>query len=1055
MAVPGAPQNLTALPNETTATLTWNRLTGSNPAITGWDFRIKKSTETAWGAWKSMTGSPAATLESWNKNKGSLLLIGAESKNILDLVTDTSIIKSLTKDSNNILTVAGLADDLGKLAAIRGVLVSIGGREAAISAVADVSQAVVSIASKQNAIEAVADDSTNILAAQYGTFGVLYDTSMINSGPTTPDGDGEYGFYTFTNAITSAGKISIGATPQRTSTGIKASKILVLSYKNQDGIDVTPFIKSISFDDVLTFRLSKAHYYVFRVDDVRTRNSVKAFLIELIDSKESGVGISWLLASQQITIEVNKQGGYAAISNVVKESKTIVSIAGQSVDITGLIQIKSDLTAIAGSKGDIDEIIAQWTVKTQVNSLVGGIGLYNDGSNVQFGIRADRFWVMPSSGTSTQKLANKAIPFKITSGKVYIDEAYIKNLQASTITSGTFSSARIPGLSASKITSGSFPTGRIPSLSANKITSGSFTTGRIPGLTASKITSGTLSDSRIPGLAASKITSGSFSTGRIPQLDILDKAIGNKIESVGGNRWSYYWEDKGIPPSWSRWTQYSKDALVSRPPSGDAWNRLYIAKRSTSNDYPESSPNDWGQILRWTKGEGYASANYYRYFGYQDGTTNRVYRSKRRHTADDFSKPAQPQQGFFLDKDGTSYIRAAEFDEINLNTANITGKLNVNFLTGSIGSGLTLDFDSVKITGTLAADKISSNVWNVELLGTYNVQVGWDDNINTKEFTLSDDYVDYDTLFIAGAAQSGGKTCSAIKTRFIGSSFSSTSTITMAAGDTSGYVSIMKIWDSDTTANSYKKLKIAGESKDKHQGYIYSIYGLKDPGGNKGWIWSRNDDFDLASANSTAGGIAYYNSKFWVTDSSDRKVYVYTTSGTRSTSDEFNLASANSNAWGITYYNNKFWVIDSGNDKVYVYTTSGTRSTSDEFNLASANSNARWITYYNNKFWVIDSGNDKVYVYTTSGTRSTSDEFNLASANSNPRGITYYNNKFWVIDFRDNKVYVYTTSGTRSTSDEFNLASANSNHWGIEYYNNKFWVVDQTDDKVYAYKFVA
>ena len=1045
---------MTALPNETTATLTWNRLTGSNPAITGWDFRIKKSTETAWGAWKSMTGSPAATLESWNKNKGSLLLIGAESKNILDLVTDTSIIKSLTKDSNNILTVAGLADDLGKLAAIRGALVSIGGREAAISAVADVSQAVVSIASKQNAIEAVADDSTNIIAAQYGTFGVLYDTSVINSGPTTPDGDGEYGFYTFTNAITSAGKISIGATPQRTSTGIKASKILVLSYKNQDGIDVTPFIKSISFDDVLTFRLSKAHYYVFRVDDVRTRNSVKAFLIELIDSKESGVGISWLLASQQITIEVNKQGGYAAISNVVKESKIIVSIAGQSVDITGLIQIKSDLTAIAGSKGDIDEIIAQWTVKTQVNNLVGGIGLYNDGSNVQFGIRADRFWVMPSSGTSTQKLANKAVPFKITSGKVYIDEAYIKNLQASTITSGTFSSARIPSLSASKITSGSFPTGRIPSLSANKITSGSFSTGRIPGLASSKITSGTLSDSRIPGLAASKITSGSFSTGRIPQLDILDKAIDNKIESVGGNRWSYYWEDKGIPPSWSRWTQYSKDALVSRPPSGDAWNRLYIAKRSTSNDYPESSPNDWGQILRWTKGEGYSSANYYRYFGYQDGTTNRVYRSKRRHTADDFSKPAQPQQGFFLDKDGTSYIRAAEFDEINLNTANITGKLNVNFLTGSIGSGLTLDFDSVKITGTLAADKISSNVWNVELLGTYSVQVNWGFNKGIK-FPLTDDYINYDTLFIAGAAQSGGKTCSAIKTKFIGSSFSSTSTITMAAGDTKNYVSIMKIWDSDTTANSYKELSISGESDDGHKGYIYSIYGLKDPGGNKGWIRSKNDDFDLAAANSKSLTIAYYNNKFWIINEFSNKIYAYTTSGTHSPSDDFDLAAANSHPRGIAYYNNKFWIVDYNDYKVYAYTTSGNRSPSDDFDLAAANTNPYAIKYYNNKFWIVDNTDNKIYAYTTSGTHSPSDDFDLAAANTNTIGIGYYNNKFWIVDYTDKKVYVYTTSGTYSAADDFDLAIVNSSPHGIEYYNNKFWVVNGSNDKIYAYKFVA
>ena len=59
-------------------------------------------------------------------------------------------------------------------------------------------------------------------------------------------------------------------------------------------------------------------------------------------------------------------------------------------------------------------------------------------------------------------------------------------------------------------------------LGASDITSGTFTTDRIPNLDASKINSGTISTSRIPDLDASKVTSGAFDAARIPNLG-MDK----------------------------------------------------------------------------------------------------------------------------------------------------------------------------------------------------------------------------------------------------------------------------------------------------------------------------------------------------------------------------------------------------------------------------------------------------------------------------------------------------------------------------------------------------
>jgi hypothetical protein len=59
--------------------------------------------------------------------------------------------------------------------------------------------------------------------------------------------------------------------------------------------------------------------------------------------------------------------------------------------------------------------------------------------------------------------------------KTYVDNhTYSHNHAASEITSGTFSTARIPNLAASKITSGTFDAARIPNLNASKITSGTF-----------------------------------------------------------------------------------------------------------------------------------------------------------------------------------------------------------------------------------------------------------------------------------------------------------------------------------------------------------------------------------------------------------------------------------------------------------------------------------------------------------------------------------------------------------------------------------------------------
>jgi hypothetical protein len=83
--------------------------------------------------------------------------------------------------------------------------------------------------------------------------------------------------------------------------------------------------------------------------------------------------------------------------------------------------------------GKVTAIGARYTAVVSVNGLIGGFGVYNDGSTIQAGFDVDEFWV-----GNTQ--ANKRKPFIISGGVTYIDEAAIEKLTFSKLRdeSGSF-----------------------------------------------------------------------------------------------------------------------------------------------------------------------------------------------------------------------------------------------------------------------------------------------------------------------------------------------------------------------------------------------------------------------------------------------------------------------------------------------------------------------------------------------------------------------------------------------------------------------------------------
>lgn len=76
--------------------------------------------------------------------------------------------------------------------------------------------------------------------------------------------------------------------------------------------------------------------------------------------------------------------------------------------------------------GKVTDIGALWTAKVTVNNLIGGFGIYNDGTEVEAGFDVDTFWI---GRTATDKV----LPFIVHDGVVYINKARIKDADIDTL----------------------------------------------------------------------------------------------------------------------------------------------------------------------------------------------------------------------------------------------------------------------------------------------------------------------------------------------------------------------------------------------------------------------------------------------------------------------------------------------------------------------------------------------------------------------------------------------------------------------------------------------
>ena len=121
-------------------------------------------------------------------------------------------------------------------------------------------------------------------------------------------------------------------------------------------------------------------------------------------------------------IQTETKARIDADNALASQITTVQSVMGD--DIASVqTKLQTNINAVSGK---VNSIGALYTAKVSVNGLIGGFGVYNDGSLVEAGFDVDRFWVGRTNST-------KVKPFIIDGGIVYIDKARIKNADIDTL----------------------------------------------------------------------------------------------------------------------------------------------------------------------------------------------------------------------------------------------------------------------------------------------------------------------------------------------------------------------------------------------------------------------------------------------------------------------------------------------------------------------------------------------------------------------------------------------------------------------------------------------
>ena len=158
------------------------------------------------------------------------------------------------------------------------------------------------------------------------------------------------------------------------------------------------WLASYDADDDINIRLT---WGVLRVFQRRVENAwVDTGEVEPTASAVTSLNAT--VAEHETEIDANA-------SNIT----SLTSSLGDKANASALQALETRVTSTENVDGTTTlSQLARWLVKTQVGDLVGGVGLYNDGTSVDFIISADRLAVVPAGWEGADD--ERGIPFAIT-----------------------------------------------------------------------------------------------------------------------------------------------------------------------------------------------------------------------------------------------------------------------------------------------------------------------------------------------------------------------------------------------------------------------------------------------------------------------------------------------------------------------------------------------------------------------------------------------------------------------------------------------------------------
>lgn len=146
-------------------------------------------------------------------------------------------------------------------------------------------------------------------------------------------------------------------------------------------------------------------------EEVLARTTANEAFVSTVNTLWAEVNGNIAAVQTQVTAVVND---VQALAQQVTNLET--QVGEDLAQVLQTMQTKIDVV-----DGKVVAIGALWTAQVNVNGLIGGFGVYNNGQTVEAGFDVDRFWIGRTN-------AQKRKPFIIDNGVVYIDDAAINKL---------------------------------------------------------------------------------------------------------------------------------------------------------------------------------------------------------------------------------------------------------------------------------------------------------------------------------------------------------------------------------------------------------------------------------------------------------------------------------------------------------------------------------------------------------------------------------------------------------------------------------------------------